>query len=411
MFKIKSNKKYLSDKRTTLDTKHHEMLIEFEKERTIKIKHLYKKLEGLEIKRNQFDYIKDNDISLQKPLNLMTYRIMVDRLDKEILQVKEEIFQIETNQKEYDYLLKVCPIIYSYMSYKDANTLNKINNKHFITESDSIKKNALKNNNSLASFVSIEDSVQNKKARLLYEYFSIIDENEARKYMPSSMKKEEFNNDFKCQYCQYSNSTIETRESVTCCNCGAVNNVVFIDNKPSYRESQQAVVITKFAYQRLNHFRDWLNLFQGKEQTEIPKKIYDKLRKEIRKYKLKKSDITLQKIKQFMKKLGLNKYYEHIPFIINHLTGLKPPILDKSMEKQFIVMFHEMQEPFQRHKIKNRKNFLSYAYVLHKLCQLLELDHLLCRFPLLKDRFKLHQQDVMWKGICKDLQWQFIKSV
>ena len=59
----------------------------------------------------------------------------------------------------------------------------------------------------------------------------------------------------------------------------------------------------------------------------------------------------------------------------------------------------------------SRKNFLSYAYVLHKFCELLEFDDLLEYFPLLKSREKLHQQDIIWKKICRDLKWQFIPSL
>ena len=60
---------------------------------------------------------------------------------------------------------------------------------------------------------------------------------------------------------------------------------------------------------------------------------------------------------------------------------------------------------------ENRKNFLSYSYVLHKFCELLELDELLSHFPLLKSREKLQQQDKIWECICNDLKWQYIPSV
>jgi hypothetical protein len=77
-------------------------------------------------------------------------------------------------------------------------------------------------------------------------------------------------------------------------------------------------------------------------------------------------------------------------------------------------MFKEIQEPFQKVRPnvqKKRKNFLSYAYVLHKFVELLGLDELKETFPLLKSREKLHQQDKIWEGICKELNWQFIESV
>jgi len=74
-------------------------------------------------------------------------------------------------------------------------------------------------------------------------------------------------------------------------------------------------------------------------------------------------------------------------------------------------MFREIQQPFQKHCPKYRKNFLSYSYVLHKFIQLLSIDEYLIYFPLLKSREKLYQQDRIWKNICIELGWEFINSI
>ena len=72
---------------------------------------------------------------------------------------------------------------------------------------------------------------------------------------------------------------------------------------------------------------------------------------------------------------------------------------------------HKIQIPFIKHCPKDRKNFLSYSYVLHKFVELLGLDEYKICFPLLKSREKLHQQDKIWKGICNILRWEFIRSI
>jgi hypothetical protein len=74
-------------------------------------------------------------------------------------------------------------------------------------------------------------------------------------------------------------------------------------------------------------------------------------------------------------------------------------------------MFKQIQNPFRVVCPKARKNFISYSYVLHKFVQLLGFDEFKSCFPLLKDRNKLHQTDLIWKGICKILGWKFIKSI
>lgn len=96
---------------------------------------------------------------------------------------------------------------------------------------------------------------------------------------------------------------------------------------------------------------------------------------------------------------------------MNHVSGIPLPIITKEQEEELRVMFKEIQIPFMKCCPKGRKNFLSYSYVLHKFCQLLELDHVLASFPLLKSREKLQQQDIMWEQICNDLGWEFHRSI
>ena len=41
----------------------------------------------------------------------------------------------------------------------------------------------------------------------------------------------------------------------------------------------------------------------------------------------------------------------------------------------------------------------------------IELKEFLTCFPYLKSNEKLRQQDAIWKNICKELKWEFIKSL
>ena len=80
------------------------------------------------------------------------------------------------------------------------------------------------------------------------------------------------------------------------------------------------------------------------------------------------------------------------------LDGLPVPHMPPQLEERLRHMFCQIQVPFLKHAPPERKNFLSYAYVLHKFMQLLEKDEYLPSFPLLKSREKLHNQDVVWRG-------------
>jgi hypothetical protein len=119
-------------------------------------------------------------------------------------------------------------------------------------------------------------------------------------------------------------------------------------------------------------------------------------------------------VKTYLRKLEYNKYYEHIPTIINEFCGLPAPKLTPELEKQLKIMFDETQIPFEKYRLQicpQRKNYLNYNYTFYKMFQLLNKDEFLNCFPLLKSREKLYEHDLIWKGICNDLRWQFIPSI
>jgi len=204
--------------------------------------------------------------------------------------------------------------------------------------------------------------------------------------------------------------TLLYSEGLQVCNmCGLTEYILIDSEKPSFREPPPEV--SYFAYKRINHFNEWLSQFQAKESTEIPPEIYQAILLEMKKERITDlNKITHAKIREYLKKLKLNKYYEHIPHILNKLNK-KVPLIGKEVEDKLRHMFKEIQAPFMKICPPTRKNFLSYSYVLHKFVELLNLDHLKDAFHLLKSREKLHQQDQMWKEICRELNWMYIKSI
>ena len=198
---------------------------------------------------------------------------------------------------------------------------------------------------------------------------------------------------------------------VICYNCG-LTACYNISNTPEWNYSETHEYFKPYSYKRTNHFKEWVNQIQGREGTFIPPEVINSLILEIKKERLTdKSLITYCKIKEFLKKLKLNKYYEHIPNIIHKITDNKQLIINPELEAKLVTMFNRIQEPFDKHCPKNRKNFLSYSYTLYKFFQLLDKKEFLIYFPLLKSREKLFEQENIWKNICKELNWDFIKCI
>ena len=216
---------------------------------------------------------------------------------------------------------------------------------------------------------------------------------------------------FPCKLCDSSNVFSDNGWQETCGDCGACRENLTMEL--TYKEEQEHVDRNaNYSYKRSNHFQEWLNQLQAAESTTIPPEVIDMLRGEFKKEKISNiGSITHSKVRAFLKKLKLNRYYEHVPYISNILSGVPPMRMPEVLQERLKHMFNEIQAPFDKHCPAERKNFLSYSYVLYKFCELLSEDEFLVYFPLLKSREKLAVQDSIWKNICKELRWEFIATV
>ena len=217
-----------------------------------------------------------------------------------------------------------------------------------------------------------------------------------------------------CTFCGCESLLSDTKLSVEVCSrCGNTNHILNSDVDPVYSSNIEKETI--FNYKRNNHFQECLNQLQAKENTTIPTKIIDDLTTEFKKYNITDPKVvTTSLLKNILKKLKYNKYYEHIPTIINQFCGIRAPKMTPELEQQLKLMFDEIQTPFEKYSFNvcpDRKNFLNYNYVFYKMCELLNKDEFLCYFPLLKSREKLYEHDLIWKGICQDLRWEYIPSI
>ena len=130
----------------------------------------------------------------------------------------------------------------------------------------------------------------------------------------------------------------QINSELVCTNCGYTKDIIINSEKSSFKDPPREA--SYFAYKRINHFNEWLAQFQAKETTDIPKSVYDSIIEEIKKESYISIDtIRISKLRSILKKLKLNKYYEHIPYIINKINGKPPPTISKEMEDKLRFMF------------------------------------------------------------------------
>ena len=369
-----------------------------------------KKIENINNKKKKLGDLKKKLIELNKTYTLLSKKknLTDEDIEKKInindqlADIKNNIDYIENNKEEHEYLLNVGNILFEY--YDDVDIEN--NNIDNDIKNSNINKNT--SNNDLISFFNrkqqnTSDNILSKKGKLLDDYLNIVDNNYHQKNI--NFIKENI-----CSKCN-GEVIINYMEGISICiSCGEQEFILIDSDKPNYKEPSYES--NYFAYKRINHFNEWLSQFQAKESTDIPNDIIEKIMVELKKERIfNVANISNSKIREILKKIKLNKFYEHIPYIINKINGKPPPNISKHLEEKLRYMFKEIQNPFQKHCPKHRKNFLSYSYVIHKFIQLLGIDEYLIYFPLLKSREKLYQQDKIWKEICNELDWQYINSI
>ncbi len=149
---------------------------------------------------------------------------------------------------------------------------------------------------------------------------------------------------------------------------------------------------------------------QAKESTQIPDEVMDVVHAELDKRGEDRSRITVQDVRVILKNAGCSNYYNHCSLVWTKATGLAAPVITAEQEAELLEIFSRLQEPWERVRPKGRKNMLSYEYILSKVCYLLGYDQLASKFKLLKSRDKLASQNAMWKRLCEELDFEFVRS-
>ena len=378
-FKPKNMKNIVIPKKNiaTLDAKHKEITEIFKKE-------LYETLPELKKERKE---LKNKIIKKKDDLSTDEFLDIQDRLKV----LKKEISEINNNKKEY--LLNNSQYIFYYFENKKkiADSIN-VNKTNILDDFFRIKKNKEDD----------EPVVKKLERTSVQKYLANIDETFID--ISSFVVQTDI-----CRFCNKGEMIPIDHEGVLVCNACSKSIPYLIENeKPSYKEPPKEVCF--YAYKRINHFREILAQFQAKETTQIPDEVIENIKQQIKKERINLQQLNNKRAKDILKKLGYNKYYEHIPFIKDKL-GIKPPIMSSDLEDTLCNLFMEIQGPYAKYCPDNRVNFLNYYYTIYKLCELLDQKQFLPYFPMLKDREKRIEQDEIWWNICDELDWEYIPTV
>jgi hypothetical protein len=325
-----------------------------------------------------------------------------------IIEVRRKMENIKKEKKRY--MLRNATDIFTYFEDKQKiSTGTNVQNKNALNAFFKIKTGSQED-------INPERYSQSKK---LYRYWQNI--HAARTRGIGATTEDAFSSSYarnyvysyeNCNVCGSGEMIHQDEEGVLICNnlrCGRFVSYIIEGAKPSNKEPPNEVSYT--AYIRLNHFKEILSQFQAKETTHIPPQVMQSIKDRIKKERIDiATQLNFKTMREILRKLGLNKYFEHIQYI-NSLFGIQPPLMDDKLTETLCVLFIEIQQPWALYCPPERVNFFNYTYTLYQLCVLLDQRQYLPYIALLKDNAKQKQQDDIWKLVCRDLDWQFFPTV
>jgi hypothetical protein len=282
--------------------------------------------------------------------------------------------------------------------------LNKKKNKHKIKRKSKARdtgKKTLKTTSILSHLsgnaIVKEETISNQ-ATLKKKYQSLVDNNYIHSRKKTIIVKI-------CEKCKIEMTIIPSEGSFICNTCGRREYAIMESEIPSHTDSINEK--PKYPYKKINHFIEKINQFQSKETNNVPPKIFEIVRNEMKKKRKTKNNITVGFIKDVLKKYKYNNYYENRQYIFSKITGITPPILTREQEDKIRQMFRQLEEPWNKFRPPGRSNFLNYSFVINKILQIIGLYDHAKYFLLLKSDAKLKLQEITWKRICLYLGWPY----
>ena len=327
----------------------------------------YEEIGMMEQKLNTLIWIRDNTTD------------DIERIDakKEIFKIKKKISAVKDRTEIKIYKEKTKDLLEQYRS-------TQISKRSFI-------------------FIERDPSEDEKEKEQLSKTFLII----ARAYIQIDTHRNK-NKKLICPVCQKSEFDTIDDNFYACKYCRRC--IQLTDNGYSYKDIDRLNLSSRYTYTKRGHFKEAIDKFQGLQNTNIDKKVYDMIH-----YERKKHSITIEKLSHdhvvlFLSENSYSKHYEDVTLIHCAITGCKAPDISQ-YENNLLRMFDQQEEVYEKIKNPDRINSLNVNFKLMKLLQLLGYKCKIEDFGILKTREKIAEHDEIWMEICQHLGWRFIPTI
>src|SRR3989338_7819939 len=209
-----------------------------------------------------------------------------------------------------------------------------------------------------------------------------------------------------CEDCDVQMEIARDQPIMLCPLCHATHH--FFDTTSSYYT--KTADVSRSSHERIEHFvKVYLQKFQAKERFEVPGDVLMQVMVELRSEEHTPKEVTVTDVRECVRELKLSDYYYYTSQIYAKILNKPPPCLSDMQYQKILTCIKAIQVPFELAP-KDRHNFLSYSYCMHKICELLGYNDFLEFFPILRGEKNKQKHDAIWQFICTYLNWEFRKS-
>ena len=209
-----------------------------------------------------------------------------------------------------------------------------------------------------------------------------------------------------CINCNMVKTIDDQKSTLVCTKCGVFEYYpVYVT---SYNHTMQPSR-RKCFYKRSDNFKVILNQFFYGGKRLVPDDVMEATGGEIHNetnilynYTI---PITIPILECILKRNELTKYKDSIYFIFFKLSGKSFPHITTKEYNTILSVFNVVNSIYDKYKLKGRKSFLNYHFVLKKLLIMLERVEYAKYIPPLKTCLKQKELEHVWDLITKDPEW------
>lgn len=300
---------------------------------------------------------------------------------------------ININNKKSKYILNLEQIKKSKSQLFNINLIsyhkdyiNKLNN-NLDAEIDYYYK-------TLDILLNYTDDNNKEKYKLYINYCSIMN-------IDIIKDDKKINNINKCYNC----NNIINNDYNNCYKCGLINNIIEFNNNKDDLKYNDEYLPNKTEYKKIVHLTDIINNINC--FNVVDDAIIDLIKKEIKILQLEINNISINNIKYILKRLNITVYNDKIPYIYYKITGIKEDVINNKQLEDIKQLFNNIEKSYYK-LYKNKKNMISYDFILYKIFIILDLKKYTKYLKLIKDKNLNDELNKIWFNICNHLNLKYV---